>query len=146
MSKVEHSYKPRRKQYWNNIISTLIGHTWTNTHVRKFWFLFTWTDLHYAKFAYMQTEICTWSQPICIWCKFCIRVQIHSHGHFCTGKYICKYANICTRMQNCPCECTFSLRCYMFSISSSINERMLVRHEKKLTHVAQGCPRCTYGE
>ena len=49
MSKVENSYQPSLKTYWNNIISTLIEHKWTNTHVRKFWFPFTWTDLHICK-------------------------------------------------------------------------------------------------
>ena len=67
----------------------------------------------YATFAYMQIEICTWFQPGANFknlhiCKFCIRVQIHSHGHICTREYICIYANIFTRMQICPCERTYS--------------------------------------
>ena len=63
----------------------------------------------YATFAYMalgfnQVQI----SRICIWCKFCIRVQIHSQGQICTRGYSCIYANICPRMQICPCESTFS--------------------------------------
>ena len=79
-------------------------------------------SVHMDRFVYMQNlRICKLKfalglnqmqiiSRICIWCKFCIRMQIHSHGQICTREYICIYANICTRMQICPCECTFRRR------------------------------------
>ena len=75
-------------------------------------------SIHMDRFAYMQNfgirklkfalgfKLVQISR-ICIWCKFCIRLQIHSHGQICTREYICIYANICKYMQICPCESTF---------------------------------------
>ena len=118
MSKVENSYKRRLK-------AILKQHHVNVNRTQILMLMYANFDFHsrgqiciYAKFVYMQTEICTWSQ----WCKFCIRVQIRSHGQICTREYICIYANIRTRMHICPCECTFSRKS---GIIPSIIHRML---------------------
>ena len=93
-------YKPRLKKYWNNIISTLIGHKWTNTHVHKFWFPFTWANLHKCKICvytnwnlHLVSTRCKF-QEFAYGCKFCICVQIYSHGQICTLQYICKSVHV----------------------------------------------------
>ena len=116
MSKVENSYKPGLKtilkQHHFNI-----NRAQMNKYSRTQIFI----SVHMDRFAYMQNLcICKFKfalglnqvqiSRICILCKFCIRVQIHSHGQSCTREYICIYANICTRMKICPCECTLSLQ------------------------------------
>ena len=113
MSKVENSCKPRLK-------TILKQHHFNVNRAQKNKYSCTQIliSVHMDRLAYMQNlRICKLKfalglnqvqiSRICIWCKFCIRVQIHSHGQICTREYICIYANICTRMQICPCESTF---------------------------------------
>ena len=115
MSKVENSYKPRLKtilkQHHFNV---------NRAQMNKYSCTQILFSVNMDRFAYMQNlRICKLKfalglnqvqiSRLCIWCKFCIHVQIHSHGQISTREYICIYANICTHMQICPCDCTFSL-------------------------------------
>ena len=85
MSKVENSCKPRLitilKQHHFNVNSYYSCKQNLNS-------------VHMNRFAYMQNlRICNLKfvlglsqvqiSRICMWCKFCIRVQIHSHGQIC---------------------------------------------------------------
>ena len=115
MSKVENSYKPRLKtilkQHHFNV---------NRAQMNKYSCTQILFSVNMDRVAYMQNlRICKLKfalglnqvqiSRLCIWCKFCIHVQIHSHGQISTREYICIYANICTHMQICPCDCTFSL-------------------------------------
>ena len=104
MSKVENSYEPGLK--------TILKHHFNvnRTQMNKYSCTQILISIRMDRFAYMQNLcICKLKfalslnqmqiSRICIWCKFCIRVQIHSHGQICTREYICIYANICTHMQ-----------------------------------------------
>ena len=110
MSKVEHYYKhrlkPILKQHHFNV---------NRAPMNKYSCIQILISFYMDRFAYMQNlRICNLKfaiglnqvqiTRICIGCKFCIPLQIHS---LCTSEYICIYANICTRMQVCPCECSF---------------------------------------
>ena len=112
MSKVENSY--------NHSLKTILKQYHTNVNrapMNKYSCMQILFSVHMNRFAYMQNlHICKLKfslglnqvqiSRICIWCKFCMHVQIHSHGQICTGEYIFIDAYICTRMQICPCECT----------------------------------------
>ena len=128
LSKVENSYKPRLK--------TILKQHHFNVHkaqMNKYSCTQILISLHMDKFAYMQNmRICELKfalglnqvqiSTICVWYKFCIRVQIRSHGQICTREYIYIYANICTRMQICPCECT---------LRSDTNEPVFTKVQRK---------------
>ena len=100
MSKVENSYKLRLK-------TILKQHNFNvnMAQMNKNWCMQILISVHMDRFAYIQNLlICKLKfalglnqvqiSRICIWCKFCICVQIHSHGQICTREYICIYANL----------------------------------------------------
>ena len=84
MSNMENSYKLRLKTILKQHHFNING-----AQMNKYSSMQILISIHmdrfvYEKFAYMQIEICTWPQ---------------------TGA---NFKNICTCMQICPCECTFS--------------------------------------
>ena len=126
--KVENSYKPRLK-------TILKQHHFNvhKAHMNKYSCTQILISLYMDRFAYMQNmRICELKfaldlnqvqiSTICVWYKFCIRVQIRSHGQICTREYIYIYANICTRMLICPCECT---------LRSDTNEPVFTKVQRK---------------
>ena len=96
MSNVEKSYKPRLKtilkQHHFNV---------NRAQMNKYSCTQILISVHMDRFAYMKNlRICKLKfalglkqvqiSRICIWCKFFIRVQTHSHGQICTREYICE--------------------------------------------------------
>ena len=102
MSKVENSYKPRLKtilKLQTASFQRVIGHKWTNTHVRKFWFPFTWTDLYvYKIFVYANWNLHLASAR-CKFQEFAYTKILHTCANPCTWTdlhtwvylHICKY-------------------------------------------------------
>ena len=123
MSKVENSYQPRLKQYWSNIISTLIGHKWTDMFA-NFYFHSHGQICIYAKFAYMQIEICTWSQPGASFKNLQMLQILHMCANPFTWTYLHTWVYLhifkyLQRMQICPRESTLRLRRYGKQMSST---------------------------